>query len=149
MHKYRYLKIVSLIQALLGLILAAMSFVLVPVCPPMHGMHMSCFYTGILVTCSGIIILILAALNYFLQKDGWNKLIALVQIIIAALAYMIPSKIIPVAIGTNMQGHTRFIGLCMKPMPCWNSFRASSICLLLIVIIALVYLAMQYVMKKD
>lgn len=41
MHKYRYLKIVSLIQALLGLILAAMSFILVPVCPPMHGMHMS------------------------------------------------------------------------------------------------------------
>lgn len=150
MHKDKYLKVISLIQAIMGLILALMSFVLVPVCGPMkNGMHMSCYYTGILVTVAGVILLVLGLVNYYIDQKMWNKLVAFIQIVIAALSYMIPSKIIPIAIGTNMHGKTKFIGLCMKPMRCWDSFRATSACLLIVAILALVYLGIQYVTKKD
>lgn len=150
MHKDRYLKLINLLQVLMGAVLALMSFVLLPVCGPMkNGMHMACYYTGILVTVSGVVLIALGLGNYFVTKPILHKLIAFAQIAVAALSYMIPSKIIPIAIGTNMHGKTKFIGLCMKPMRCWDSFRATSICLLIVAILALIYLGMQYVTKND
>ncbi|ADC90435.1 DUF4418 family protein [Mageeibacillus indolicus] len=150
MHKEKCLKSISLIQVIMGIIVAAMSFVLVPVCGPMpNGKYMSCHYTGILITVAGVVLIVLALINYLVKNGALNKVLAIVQIVVAALSYMIPSKIIPVAIGVGMNGKTRYIGLCMKPMQCWNSFHASSVCLLIVVILALIYLAVHFVMKKD
>lgn len=150
MNKNRYLKSIDLLQAIIGIILALMSFVFLPVCPPLlNGMHMSCYYTGVLLTVAGIVLFILAVSNYFIKHSAVNKIIVGMQGVVAVLSYLIPSKIIPIAVGTNMHGQTKLIGLCTKPMRCWNSFRVSSICLLIVVILVLLYLAIQYVTKKT
>ncbi len=150
MHTNKSLQTINYLQIIVAVILAAMSFIILPVCGPMkNGMHMSCYYTGILETVVGIVLFVLAIVNLTNKNALVHKILPFAQIVIAAIAYMIPTKIIPIAVGTTMNGKTKLIGLCMKPMRCWTSFRGCSICLLIVVLLALIYLGMQYVTKKD
>lgn len=144
------LKVMSIVQAILALVIALLPFVLMPVCGPMkNGHYMSCHYSGILVTVAGVVLIAVAALQYFGRRKMVGMLTALGQMVIALLCYLIPHKIIPVQIGVNMKGMPKFMGICGKDgMPCVHTFATLSWLLLAVGVIALVYFIIQ-ILKKD
>lgn len=138
-------------QAILGLLLALLPFVLSPVCPPMkNGHYMSCHYSGILLTVMGVIIIALALLPLGIHRRLMGMISSALNLILAVIAYLIPHRILPVPTGViNGKGMPVLFGLCNKDtMPCTQTFHHVSIVLLLLGVLALVTLIFQ-ILKKE
>lgn len=92
----------AVLEALLGVLLALTPFVLWPVCsmPKPDGGHMLCWYSGILITAIGVLVVLFSILAWW---KSWSFLLAAAA---ALLAWMAPNDIIHIA------GAGWAVGLC-------------------------------------
>ncbi len=90
--------IFQIINLIVGIILVATPFLLFPVCTKLmpNGHHMMCFYTGKFFMLMGVIIIITNLIAIKLNTKMVYMLIHLVTLIVAALCYLIPYRIISI-----------------------------------------------------
>ena len=81
------------ITAIAGIILAMTPFLIFPVCDTLRpdGSHMSCWYSGVLITVSGALIFIMQ----FVKKFPALRLI--ITLCLAVSCWLVPQRIIDVA----------------------------------------------------
>ena len=89
-------KILFILNALLGVVLALTPFVLFPVCGPMpHGKYMMCHYSGIFITGMGALIVVLSLLALWGHRKRWvAPLSGVLSIVAALLSYLVPMRIV-------------------------------------------------------
>lgn len=146
-------KIVNIIILLLGTVLALTPFVIAPVCPAMaNGSRMSCYYSGLLVTCVGIGIVIISLVSVFVDNKISKIIFNIINILAGISVHLIPNKIIKVTIGAGKDGAPRFMGYCMKDsMNCikHNTFTIVSILGIAIALISIFYLIYVLIRKEN
>ncbi len=89
-------KILFILNALLGVVLALTPFVLFPVCGPMpNGKYMMCHYSGIFITGMGALIVVLSLLALWGHRKRWvAPLSGVLSIVAALLSYLVPMRIV-------------------------------------------------------
>ena len=89
-------KILFILNALLGVVLALTPFVLFPVCGPMpNGKYMMCHYSGIFITGMGALIVVLSLLALWGHRQRWvAPLSGVLSIVAALLSYLVPMRIV-------------------------------------------------------
>ena len=126
--KSRNFKIIILLNALSGIILILLPFVIFPVCGTLKsdGTHMSCFYSGVFISCMGFLIVIFSCLAMFKKK--FFSVSFFISDFLALSCWLVPNKIL------NIEG----IGLCANPS---HACRASTMNAVLVMIIFIVILS--------
>lgn len=146
-------KIVNIIILLLGTVLALTPFVIAPVCPAMaNGSRMSCYYSGLLATCVGIVIVIISLVSVFVDNKILKIIFNIINILAGISVHLIPNKIVKVTIGAGKDGAPRFMGYCMKDsMDCikHNTFTIVSILGIAIALISIFYLIYVLIRKEN
>ncbi len=107
-------------EALIGILLALMPFVLSPVCTKLmpNGMPMPCHYSAWLVTVLGIVLTVLALLRPLIRRRALTLGTILIAIVALILILFVPTGTIPL----KLPGLPQF-GLCHhQGMPCLKSF---------------------------
>ena len=88
-------KILFILNALLGVVLALTPFVLFPVCGPMpNGKYMMCHYSGIFITGMGALIVVLSLLALWGHRKWAASLSGVLSIVAALLSYLVPMRIV-------------------------------------------------------
>lgn len=135
----------------LSIIIALLPFVLVPVCPALpNGMHMPCYYSGILVTVFGVILAVLAVLLLFLQNVWVQRGLSLLALLICFFIYAVPHRILLVPYGMSHEtGNVLYMGTCGNPaMPDARTFAILSYLLLGAALCSLVIFLLNLVKGK-
>ncbi len=105
---------IVVLNIILGIILAAGPFWLFPVCDRVmkNGKHMMCFYSGKFIIGMAIAIIIINLIAMKSTKKIIAVIINLATLVLAALCYLVPYRIIP--IGDKAVNGWQF-GLCKNP----------------------------------
>ncbi|MBS9776085.1 MAG: DUF4418 family protein [Fusobacterium sp.] len=143
-------RLFEILAMILAVVLYLVPKYIAPICTKLNskGLPMGCFYSGNLVMKLAVFIFIVSLVMFLLVKYSWGKYIrilaCLVNIVLAALIYMIPNRIISF---TNEVGNA--YGFCGNPMmQCLknNTFGVSGMVggiLALVMIINLIYLFLK------
>lgn len=145
-------KILPALQLILAVAITLLPFVLMPVCGPLpNGMFMACHDSAIWATGGGVLLLLLAIFQgTWKGKPGLLKLVAVLQLVVAALLYAVPHRILPLSFRMGMKGKPVIAGICGKEgMPCIHTFATLSWVLVAVALVALLYLGLQFTQRRE
>ncbi|MDO5733701.1 MAG: DUF4418 family protein [Eubacteriales bacterium] len=131
-------RFLNLLQCFLAVILALVPFVIKPVCRSLmkNGLPMPCHYSGILITVLALVVAAVNLLAFCLKKSVFTLISNIVSILLIALAYLLPSRIITLPFSFL----PRF-GLCQSAgMSCRHSFHWVTVLIVLIGLVAVIQL---------
>ena len=123
-------KLLLIVNAVLGVLLSAVPFVLFPVCSNLKpdGIPMNCFYSGIFITIMGVLIVIFSLIalqkKLFLFSD-------LLSLICALMCWLVPNEII------RLSGTGWACSLCGNPEHACRASTMQSVIILISLIIIL------------
>lgn len=139
-----------MIHLVLGIALALTPFVSFPVCTKLmkNGKPMPCYYSGQLIVAIGIGIAIFALLGWLLKKKWVSTIVYVISLLAAALAYMIPKRIIEVG---HMEIDGWQCGLCKSPdMSCnVQTMPAVTVLVLLLILSCVLALMINFLRKEE
>lgn len=147
-------KLLPGVQLILATLVTLWTFVIMPVCPAIEKngmkMYMSCHDSSQIVIGIGIVLILVAFAQIFLIKCKYLFIgSAVLQILGAAAAYMIPHRIIPLTLRAKMDGTPIYAGICGKEgMACIPSFSILTWILLVVGLIALIQIIVKYTSKE-
>ena len=134
-------KSLLLLNLAASVLLMLVPFVLFPVCemPKPDGTPMGCYYSGIFLTCVGVIITLLTLAVLFAKK--FTALYSISSIIAACLCWLVPNKIIVVGL----------CGLCGNPEHACRSetMPAVSVIAAIIVVSSTALLVMRLITGRN
>lgn len=134
------MKFLRFANILLGTLLSLVPFILFPVCENLKpdGSHMNCFYSGIFITSTGILIFAFAVLKL---KKILPSILSILSVLCAAVCWFVPNEIIKIA------GGTWACGLCsVSEHACRAStLPAVGITLILIIIVNIIEIILNFI----
>ena len=134
-------KIFSLINIILGSLLALTPFIIFPVCSELkdNGTHMNCFYSGTFITIMGILIIIFSIVNFYWKYSYFSFVNYIMSLLCGVMCWLVPNKIIEIS------GENWLCSLCGNPE---HACRAVTMPVIYVIVILIIILSVTGLIIK-